>query len=733
MTVKALIEVSPLMIAKSNLMGFRLTPGVNKEVGNRLSFHFSRQFPEAVVVWSENSFWVLGESNTQLPNPEKWKKALGNIQEVVEDLKNCYWSFQWIPQPQEKPAVIALLAFQILKVHRPFQFAPVLAKNKVEVRREVNFWPETIEIQNKTEPALALTIRSRIVFRGTLADFFENHPYRQNPEKLLIGLKVQDIDSGSIATIRGLVGTVGEHREALEEKATGATSKEALHDAPDEQPIVSVQFGKNAKQFHYAMAALRPVVTAETAERLGVEYGKLLKVTKISYQDRQKLLSDYKEQAAKCLAGYGFQFGKCINDCQQSELFFFPTNPVNETSLLFGNGVIDIQKRIVTGLKKGGVYQHHQDFDPKNPDSLPEISIAALKLCNGKVGSFLTELQKSLKTYKFQSYVIERKEFPVGNNVSAEARVELEKIVNELVEVDPDIVLVFLPECDRNNDNREGGSLYHQIYSWLLRRRIASQFIYDDTLRKKQSRYVLNQVVPGILAKLGNLPFVLANPLTIADYFIGLDISHFPKAKQPGTRSACASIRLYGQRGEFINYQLESEVIEGEEIPQRFLEELLPQNKLAKKTVLVYRDGRFCGKEVENFLARAKAIHAQLILVECRKSGIPRLYELNQKKITAPKPGLALRMSSREAVLVTTEVPANVGLARPLRLTIRPEGKQVPIEEVVDTTLKLTLLHHGALKTPRLPMPLYGSDRMAYLRLRGIYPSILEGDRQFWL
>ncbi|MUG99376.1 hypothetical protein F7734_46655 [Scytonema sp. UIC 10036] len=47
---------------------------------------------------------------------------------------------------------------------------------------------------------------------------------------------------------------------------------------------------------------------------------------------------------------------------------------------------------------------------------------------------------------------------------------------------------------------------------------------------------------------------------------------------------------------------------------------------------------------------------------------------------------------------------------------------------------KLTLLHHGALQTPRLPMPLYGSDRMAYLRLKGIYPSnMLEGDRQFWL
>lgn len=64
-------------------------------------------------------------------------------------------------------------------------------------------------------------------------------------------------------------------------------------------------------------------------------------------------------------------------------------------------------------------------------------------------------------------------------------------------------------------------------------------------------------MIPGILAKLGNLPFVLAEPLEIADYFIGLDISRSPKERLPGTLNACASVRLYGQRGEFLRYRLE--------------------------------------------------------------------------------------------------------------------------------------------------------------------------------
>ncbi len=197
--------------------------------------------------------------------------------------------------------------------------------------------------------------------------------------------------------------------------------------------------------------------------------------------------------------------------------------------------------------------------------------------------------------------------------------------------------------------------------------------------------------------------------------------------------NACASVRLYGKQGEFIRYRLEDALLEGEEIPQRLLERLLPAAELEGKTVLIYRDGIFCGQEVSHLLERARAINSRFILVECRKSGVPRLYNLREKTLTAPESGLGLCLSSHQAILVTTKVSESVGLARPLRLIIHEQGYPASIEQVIETTLKLTLLHHGALKAPRLPMPIYGADRMAYLRLNGIYPSILEGDRQFWL
>jgi hypothetical protein len=61
------------------------------------------------------------------------------------------------------------------------------------------------------------------------------------------------------------------------------------------------------------------------------------------------------------------------------------------------------------------------------------------------------------------------------------------------------------------------------------------------------------------------------------------------------------------------------------------------------------------------------------------------------------------------------------------------DGEQASLENLIDATLKLTLLHHGSLQDPRLPIPLYGADIIAYRRLQGIYPSRLDGDRQFWL
>ena len=750
-----LSEIFPLSISQPNLICFRLTPEVDRKIGNRFSWRFcqkftNQEFPhELVAIWEDKYFWVLGQPNQPMPSKEKWREALVEIEEELrEDIGDRSYSFQWVQQPQVTASILAQLAVRILKRSSDFSSADtVWSENHVEVKREANFWAETIELQDGQHPALVFTTHSYFVYQTTLDDFYENHPYRNKPKELLIGLKVRDIEKNSFATITAIVGAIGEgeRRQDLIDKATGAQSKLKLQEAPDAQVVVAVQFGNNPTEYHYAMSALRPCVTEETATRFDVKYGDLLKETKIPYQERQKCLASYKQKAEKVLNTYGINLGaKCINSRDHHSLFLPIQFKLEETLLEFGNKFIGKRGEVLKGLSKGGVYRRHDEYrDISRP-----IRISVLKVGNFKVSSsFLEEVQKRLKQYKFESLSLIDKNtkkidesrikiVSIDGLSKAEAKVRLEQAIHELMAIPTDIVLTFLPESDRNTDNSEDGSFYAFISSQLLRHGKASQVIYEDTIKDtKNHGNILNQIIPGILAKLGNLPFVLAEPLKIADYFIGFDISRTPKKKGSGSLNVCASVRLYDRQGKFIRYRLEDALTQGEEIDKRTLERFLPAADLTGKTVLIYRDGHFCGNEVKHLRERAKAISSNFILVECIKSQVPRLYNFAQSALKAPTKGLALRLSAYEVILVTTEVKnEKMGLPYPLRLKVIPhEGQEVSIESLVETTLKLTLLHHGALKEPRLPVPLYGSDRIAYRRLQGISPGALDGDKQFWL
>ena len=702
-------EIFPLTYSQLKLASFRLSPTIDRKSGNSLGWHFSKQFLGVVVIWEQGYFWILRQLKIEIPSKDDWKIALERIQNKLQDkLGDRTYFIQWIDEPKVTPLIIAQLAVRILQINCRFTSQVVFDRDKVIVKREYKFWSETVEINNRITPGISLTSNSTFLYKETLEHFFNNHPFRNDPEKLLIGLLVRDIDSGSTATIIELNGTIKEQRKKLLEQASGSTSKEKLRTASDDQPVVSVQFGKNSHLYDYAMAALRPCIKPQTASRFDVEYGSLLKHTKIKYTERQRLLTQYKQDADKILIDYGLKFAdRCINSKEHPDLFWTPKTKLEDTLMLFGNDIKCPKGKTLRGISQGGVYSRHENFKHINRP----IRLAILNFTSLKDKPFFDELEQQLKKYKFKLHLTREniKSASLEGLSETKAKVKVQTLVDEVIIVPPDLVLVFLPESDRGKDNSDGKSIYAWVYSHLLRRKIASQAIYEKTMRG-QLKYVLNQVVSGILAKLGNLPFVLADPLSIADYFIGLDISRRSKKNGTGSINACACVRLYGKQGEFIRYQIANDsATEGEEIPAKILQGFLPSKDFKNKTVLIYRDGTFRGDEVETLIAWGKAIGSQFILVECIKSQIPRLYNLHiqetqqnnktQKisKLQQPTRGLALKLSPREVILVTTQVYENVGVPRPLRLKVREEGISANITTLVNTTLKLTLLHHGSL------------------------------------
>ena len=63
-----------------------------------------------------------------------------------------------------------------------------------------------------------------------------------------------------------------------------------------------------------------------------------------------------------------------------------------------------------------------------------------------------------------------------------EAKAKVQILVDEVVTAPLNLILVFLPESDRGKDDSDGNSIYAFVYSRLLRRKIASQVIYENTI-----------------------------------------------------------------------------------------------------------------------------------------------------------------------------------------------------------------------------------------------------------
>lgn len=733
-----LSEVFPLQSDPLQCDCFGTDSEISRSVGHQISWWLTASLQQSnldfkgiMIEYYGGNFWILGRSNQSIPSVEQLQVELEKILlQRREELGDCYFLLQQL-EPKITAEVISRLAVKILKITRAFPSQTIFEQNQIAVKRECQFYSTEIEIDQQTQPAIVLTSRSSIDCQFDLAQFLNNHPNCLAAE-FLIDLPVKDLEKNNTAKIVKIIGTLGEHRTRLLAKATGKIIQTKLQTAPDNQPVVAVQFGKSKKSYHYPLSALHPCLSAKTACSFGVNYEIYRKKTIIGYAERLKLLSNRKEQAQKSLKPYGISLkDRCINSRHYENAIWQSAVDLNNTPLLFGNGYIGKRDKTLVGLSRG-VYKRHAEF------SNPAVNICAaiINFTNLPHQQFIEQISAKLKTYNFKfTYARECTQSICLTGLNhAEARKQVEDAVEKVLELDPNIVLVFLPEGDRQNDDSSGESLYCWVYSLLLQRQVASQVVYEDTLRKTSSyRYILNQVVPGILAKLGNIPFVLAEPIEIADLVVGLDISRRAKRNLPGSINACASVRLYGSNGKFQGYRLSRDTaIEGEEIPQFILNDFLPKAEIENKTVLIYRDGLFRGKEIPHLLAHGRVNCAKFILVECYKSGNPRLYGFEDRQLQQPPKGLTLKLSSHEAVLVTTSVPANIGTPNPIRLKIKPQGEQVSIDSIVDATLKLTLLHYGSLKDPRLPVPLFGADRIAYRRLQGIIP-VVEGDKQYWL
>ena len=722
--ISTILEVT--LSSTSQVFCFHTISNLSIELGRKIAYQFSAKNSTVKAVYEQGNFWLLSHpSNTT--DQTNWQEDYNAIAQRLRpqfgylDLTLTPVDFASIPA-----SIISQLARVILSTSKQRLELSLTEKEFYQIYRQLEVIPESFF---PNQAGIALNWKTSIKPTETIKDYWLRH---NKDEGKLLKLAVKNRFINRTGVIDSIIGTCKTERDRLLSYDLIPKTREIIQNSDDEDLVVSVKQNNTDSYGDYVIDGLELSINPKNCHLIGLDqYESYRKLAKISLAQWTDLLEQGKKFVQPILRDWGIQVSKdYVNSIDNQDIFFHSNNfQLDTVQLLFGKGKQFPRDSIKKGLKQGGVFSCHQNFAQEKT-----IKTVALKLCKDKAKNLLNELTSGFKQVGFQVEFIKKIPIEVSGQMSEDDVAKIDSELERAIALQPDLFLTILPEGDQQLDDTSQGSYYHHISQQLLKQGIPSQMIKVENLN---NRYIINNLVLGILAKLGNLPFVLAQPLKVADCFLGLDVARLRKSKGNGTQNACACVRLYGKQGEFIKYYLEQDRLEGEEVTPKILRKLTPSKDLADRTVLMFRDGRFRGKEIEFLNERGKANNTNFIFVEVTKTKTCRLfnYQLQdgKKQLQIPNRFLIFRHSNRAATVVTTQPQQSVGIANPIRITIREEGVVPEFKLVLEATFKLCLLHHGSYQEPRLPVPIYASDMIGYKTLKGLYHTNPEGDCQWWL
>lgn len=416
----------------------------DKSIANKFAYNLSKKLQNSQVHWKDNTFWLITKINEKVVTLSELNQKILEIKEEREEL-SAYPLQLTDSKEQATPEILAELAATIVRNGMYLIDNKVIVKQlNARVEREPRAWAETIKINGTLEPAIAITFSSPIA-GSRLEQVYNQFRLVGKKAEDLINLPVKTIDMKKSCKIVAITGQVKQRRSFLLKKATGWASKAALTNAPDDQPIVAVQFGKSPNRYEYALGALCIRPTPNMEKILGFKYEELKKHTKVSYSDRLQLMEQYKLQSIEDLKPYGFKLTTYISSKRFSDLFQLPKQPLKEVKFLFGNGLTSSKSQTKSALQnpKGGVYYRNPEFDNR------KSRIACLKLFEAPVMEFVTKSQKWLQQCKFENEVVykERLNLPL-ELLTSQDEVGFERAMEKVLNTKPDLVFAFLSDCD---------------------------------------------------------------------------------------------------------------------------------------------------------------------------------------------------------------------------------------------------------------------------------------------
>ncbi|PHV64268.1 Piwi domain-containing protein [Cyanobacterium aponinum] len=547
-------------------------------------------------------------------------------------------------------------------------------------------------------PSVSISLKSRLDYKETLKDYLSKI---ENKNEIL-GLHVTDItkpDFQSAMTITSIIGRLGENnnRQRLLSYSISDKMRRIITEANDQELIVETN-----NIYHYVVNALKIRVYNQDYERL-----KISEKLQITSDKRIEFLIPIIELIKKTNL-----VGNAYASSRHQHLFLTQDKLNYSPKLLFANNHQD-NKNVFNSVKKFGVYK---------PSQNQKIRIGIL---NTVPNLNLDDLRSNIRKNLGKEGLGYELNLAGEENIHSLSRFNLESAIERLKERKPNIILAIIKGKIEGKNNER--TLYEEFKHLTLKNDIPSQVIRPITIN---NQFALKNILLGILAKTGTIPYILAHPLKYADFVIGLDVSRQKKRALSGTINSAAMARIYFNNGELLRYSIRDAMLEGEIIPSHILQDMFPVKEFSNKTIIIHRDGRLPLQEKESLLAWGKDINATFYFVEIIKNGNPRLYAREDSKTKNAPKGSIFKLSETEAFLVSSDFSANMGTPRPLKIRTYPP---FPLESALHSVLSLTLLHYGSERPPRLPVTTYYADKISTLASRGLRPQATDGSVPFWL
>ncbi len=700
MAQELFIELFPITQRPTDLASYTLLMKgeANENIGGRLAYRFSQAIGGRWAWVDGNLITDTSASPIQLgitldilrpQSPDLLRDVIG-IEETLGWQNNARAQAQFISQTALRDLDYALR--QALK-----KFSVPLQNGRIEREPQLQTWVVD------GEPALSLSVKSHILTAKNLQEALKE---RNEKLKNALGWRVMDITSPSmIGTIIAIRGVLAQHRARLLELTKRDAMHTLLQNAPDDEVVVTVQSGFH--EYDYVASALAIVIRPQEDDwtRFNINASQAYKLIRLAPAIRANLIkamSDKLKEADLVSKAYSSR----THERLFAHLDFKP-------SLVYAEKRVRPHDPFSIGddFLKCKTYQTHPKFADR------PIKIAVINTLEEKISDFVEALRRLLeKQFDFKIEMIKERKVKVVTPKN------LESAVRVIEKEEADVVLAFFANTSLQDTIEENHARH--LKTLTLGKGIATHVIYTATMNDPNA---MPYIIMSLLAKTGNVPFALAEPLEYADYVVGLGFIRERLSK--GDR-VTAITRIYQSDGVFVRYIMDTLDLERDEpVPYILLQTLFPIQTFEKKRVIVHHDGNMSIESLQLLQKWGKTISATLAPVEVLQTDVPRLYGLG-KGVTQPEWGSVFFLNPQEAFVVSS-VPAEDSTAQPLH--VRLPGESIEIGEAVYSVLAWTLLQYGIRGMPKLPVTVQAADDMAEWLAKGYLPTQKEGDVPFWL